>query len=368
MHPADAESPGPRCPSCRDALGGGAKICVRCGVHVPSGRPVLMKRSVDRDELEDRSENIVRKVSWLIPFGLYPIGSEAGGHSKPYATGLIAIATLCVSVLFWLGGAGQRRPEWLNDMMLWPKQTGQAPQVVDYKTFREIMREEYGDLLTERELRDLYEEAKDEVLSVRTYRPHQLITHALLHADILHLAGNMVFLLVLGCGINRAIGNVATLGAYVLLAILAAWAHMASEPPGSTTPMLGASGAVMGLAGMYLVLFPLHKIYMVIWQRWGLLVGFRLSHKVFALWGFVAVLFFIAFDVLYTALGVKSNVAHWAHLGGCIAGAGLAVAMLVSRGLHTGGDILSLVLGRFAWPLIGKPVGRVGKKAFWGLW
>ena len=85
-------------------------------------------------------------------------------------------------------------------------------------------------------------------------------------------------------------------------------------------PMLGASGAIMGLAGMYLVLAPVHRIYMTIWLRMGLMTGFRLLWKLWAVRGFWVVLFYIAFDVLATLIGSRDGTAHWAHLGGFVAG------------------------------------------------
>jgi len=120
--------------------------------------------------------------------------------------------------------------------------------------------------------------------------------------------------------------------------------------------MLGASGAIMGLAGMYFVLFPVHKVHMAAWLRWGFFLPIHLELGMFAVRGFWVVLFYIAFDVAFTALGAEDDVAHWAHLGGFLAGAGLALVLLFSRLVNArGGDILSAVLGRHAWALIGKP-------------
>jgi membrane associated rhomboid family serine protease len=113
---------------------------------------------------------------------------------------------------------------------------------------------------------------------------------------------------------------------------------------------------VMGLAGMYIVLFPIHKVHMAAWLRLGLLFRFRLSMSIFAVRGFWVVLFYIAFDVIYTLFGLEDDVAHWAHLGGFLAGAAIALILLCSRLVNArGGDILSVILGRHAWKLIGRP-------------
>ena len=139
----------------------------------------------------------------------------------------------------------------------------------------------------------------------------------------------------------------------------------AATAPGAATaavtPMVGASGAIMGLAGMYFVLFPVHKVHMAAWARWGLAFGFRLSLKMWAVRGFWVVLFYIAFDVVATAVGTESSTAHWAHLGGFIVGAVIALILLLARLLNArGGDIMSVILGRYAWALIGRPNRDLG--------
>ena len=190
-----------------------------------------------------------------------------------------------------------------------------------------------------------------------TFRWYQLFTHAFLHADILHLVGNLLFLLVLGARTNSAVGNVGTAVLYLVLAAAAGVSQMMlGGEPG--VPMLGASGAIMGLAGMYVVLFPLQYVFMVIWLRLGLIAAFRLAMKMFSMRGVYVVMFYIAFDVLYTLIGLESGTAHWAHLGGFFAGVVLAILLLVVRMVHTGNDVLSLVLGKAAWPLIGTPASH----------
>ena len=112
----------------------------------------------------------------------------------------------------------------------------------------------------------------------------------------------------------------------------------------------------MGLAGMYFVLFPVHKVHMAAWWRWCLAAGFRLSLRIFAVRGFWVVLFYIAFDVVFTTFGLEDDVAHWARLGGFIGGVMLASLLLICRLVNArGADIFSAILGRKAWTLIGRP-------------
>lgn len=363
------------CPSCGDSLPGEAMICVRCGIRIRSGRPIVTARDMDPDEMETRAENVIRPISWLIPFGLYPFFSEAMGKSKPIATWAIVIVTVIASAWFWAyEWSGSTEMRSLKNLMLW---SGDAKPDSDW-IIAFYNQTNYGDaeaFVAKRE--ELAGTVPDDELDVRTYealtgeqqclgryRFSQLITHAFLHGGLLHLAGNMLFLLVFGSRVNAVVGNIATVVLYFLLAIAAGLAHLSAAAAEMPMPMLGASGAIMGMAGMYLMLFPIHKVHMVIWMRWGLIAGFRLSSKIFALWGVLVVLSYIAFDVFYTALGAETTVAHWAHLGGFIAGFCLAAVLLMGRLVYSGSDVLSLVLGKYAWPLIGTPASHAGRKSW----
>jgi membrane associated rhomboid family serine protease len=189
-----------------------------------------------------------------------------------------------------------------------------------------------------------------------TFHAHQLLTHAFLHdygsirGFILHLAGNLLFMLVFGSRVNALLGNVATAVIYPILAVGAAAVYLwLGDPSG---PMLGASGAINGLAGMYLVLFPVHRVYCGMWFRFR----FWVAMKIFAVRGFWVLLIYFAYDALMVALKVSSGTAHWAHLGGFLIGVLIALGLLVSRQFNCGGgDLLSVALGRRAWGLIGRP-------------
>ncbi|MCJ7543985.1 MAG: rhomboid family intramembrane serine protease [Phycisphaerae bacterium] len=399
---AAAEAPKPaggrvvRCPSCIQPLPAESRICVDCGVKLPSGRPVLTSRGVDLDELEIKADKTIRPLSWLIPTGIYPLYSEALGRARPWATWTIAAITILTSIWFlaleWSGSPQLRSAK---NLMLWVGNAPPPPQRLlalylftsygDGDAFLAKVEELQGAVAKktppkpkkkpplpgppeeEEALSDEHVLAAHQALSPQQqclgqYRFSQLLTHAFLHGGLLHLAGNMLFLLVLGSRVNAAIGNLATLVLYPFLAMVAGWAFQVSAAAGLPMPLLGASGAVMGMAGMYVVLFPIHQIHMVAWWRRGLLLGAGLSKKIFALPGILVVLFYVSFDVIYTILRVETGVAHWAHLGGMIAGIGLALLLLVSRLVHTGGDGLSLVLGKYAWGLVGTPQAHARRR------
>ena len=201
---------------------------------------------------------------------------------------------------------------------------------------------------------------------------YQLLTHALLHGGFWHLAGNLLFFLVFGLAVNGLVGNIGTAIIYPLLAIFAGIAHYIDQQSGTASPMLGASGAIMGMAGMYFVFFPVHRVHVAVFIRpWPfafifffisifllryIVYVFKIYMKLFACRGFWILLFYIGWDVYYTISKTKDGTAHWAHLGGFLAGMAIALILVITRGVNCrGGDLLTVVFGKYAWPLVGKP-------------
>jgi membrane associated rhomboid family serine protease len=342
---------------------------VSCGIYVHSGRPIIMTRGVDENDLYDRVETIVKPLSWIFWTGIYPVYSEVMGRFRPWAIWAITAVTVIVSVWFLsYEYSDSPKMQSLKNLMLW---AGKArPDEEHIEILYAVSN--YGD-------RQAYETKKEELKAtvdekdlpltalnaltpeqkcIGEFRFYQFITHAFLHGGPVHLAGNMLFLLIFGSRVCAVIGNIWTTVLYFILAFGAAFTHMVMnglEPP---TPCLGASGAVMGMAGVYLVLFPIQKIYMTAWWRWGLYMGFRLSFGIFAVWGLWVVLFYIMFDIAAVVLGSESGVANWAHLGGFGWGIGAGLLLLMSRLVYSGSDVLSLIFGKYAWRLIGTPANR----------
>lgn len=376
----------PACPSCEQALPRNAKICVACGINTTTGRPILTSQYIDEDDLYASAREWLRWLSWLMwvtPMPI-PIRSQAFGTRKPYAIWTIAAATVLASITFFIAqksGAG-------SNLMLWPP--GQhapltassllSPQQI-HRLARKMTpeeREEFHRQFNDPNNRllddDLVRREMDTILAQKLppsghFEWYQLITHAFLHdtSSILnftmHLGGNLLFLLVFGTRVNALIGDLATAIVYPILAICAASAHILSLGNGPAMPMLGASGAIMGLAGMYLILFPAHRVYCAMWI--SIWIWFRrifFGCKIFQMRGFWLLLIYLGYDILMNVIGAAlghhggGGVAHWAHIGGFLTGATIALALLFSRLFNThGGDILSVTLGKNAWPLIGKP-------------
>lgn len=166
-----------------------------------------------------------------------------------------------------------------------------------------------------------------------------LITSLFVHADILHLLGNMLFLFIFGGPVESAMGSRRFLVFYFLAGLVAVVFHILSISliPKEyllnrailnpwVTPTLGASGAISGVMGAYIIYYPRTRVtfiypifiiplilylpawvYVMIWFIYQLLMG------------------------LITLLGIVTSVAYWAHIGGFIAGIALAPYFLDPR-------------------------------------
>lgn len=137
-----------------------------------------------------------------------------------------------------------------------------------------------------------------------------LFTHMFLHGDMGHLLGNMLFLFIYGFSLEVALGRLWFLGIY-LLAGLSGGILFSAMSLHSLQPLVGASGAIFGLLGMYLGLYGMKKI------RFFWSIGFYAHYfsapalVLLPYWGLIE---------LYDQLTNPGVVAHYAHIGGLIAG------------------------------------------------
>ena len=141
-----------------------------------------------------------------------------------------------------------------------------------------------------------------------------LITSLFLHGDFMHLFGNMLYLWVFGDNIEDSMGHVRFVCFYLLCGVLAALAHVVADPA-STVPTIGASGAISGVLGAYLVLHPRAKVLVPI-----IIIPLYVP-------AFILLLIWIGFQVLQASMtGVAGGgVAWWAHIGGFVIGAILVI-------------------------------------------
>ena len=147
-----------------------------------------------------------------------------------------------------------------------------------------------------------------------------------IHGGGLHLASNMLFLWVFGSSMEQSLGAVRFLLLYLATGVAAVLTHTAIDPQ-SQAPLIGASGAVSGVLGAYLLTYPYNRIRALILM---ILVTVIELPAVWLLGGW------FAWQLLQglTSLGLSSavNVAFFAHVGGFVAGVALiALARLVTR-------------------------------------
>lgn len=140
-----------------------------------------------------------------------------------------------------------------------------------------------------------------------------LFTSMFLHGGWMHLIGNMLYLWIFGNNIEDAMGHARFVLFYLLCGVGAA-AAQAGIDPSSMVPMIGASGAISGVLGGYLLLFPRAKV--VVLLPLGVIAPlFRLpAMLVLGLWFALQLV-----NAQFQASG-ESGVAFWAHIGGFVAG------------------------------------------------
>jgi rhomboid family protein len=151
-----------------------------------------------------------------------------------------------------------------------------------------------------------------------------LLTSMFMHGGWAHLLGNMWFLWIFGDNIEDDMGRWRYIGFYLLCGLVASLAHVFISAWGDSAqvPSLGASGAISGVMGAYLVLHPQRRVTVL------------LLRMVTQVPGYVAVGIWFVFQViegLGVLGGMRGGVAYGAHIGGFLAGAALAKLFVIGR-------------------------------------
>jgi membrane associated rhomboid family serine protease len=149
-----------------------------------------------------------------------------------------------------------------------------------------------------------------------------LLTSMFMHGSIMHIAGNMWFLWIFGDNIEQDLGRVRYLIFYLLCGLLASLTHVLlnTSGPSAEMPSLGASGAISGVMGAYLVLHPHRRVTVL------------LLRMVTQVPGYVAVGIWFLFQIVSGWLDHGAGgVAYGAHIGGFVAGAALAMPFMIGR-------------------------------------
>jgi membrane associated rhomboid family serine protease len=142
-----------------------------------------------------------------------------------------------------------------------------------------------------------------------------LVTSMFLHGSWMHLLGNMWFLWVFGNNVEDSMGRPRFVVFYLLCGLAAALLQVLTSPS-SGVPMVGASGAISGVMGAYLVLYPRVRVFTLV------PLGFILTTVALPAWTMLGYWLLIQFVSGLTAIGGEpgGGVAFWAHVGGFVAG------------------------------------------------
>ena len=264
---------------------------------------------------------------------VFPIGDAPNPRAIPVVTYLLIAANVAVFVLVTLPLSGVRANP--SDPLLREYVAAVERSVDDPTAVREFARNAT---------------AYDLFVLVHGFRPSapqlsDLFTSLFLHANFLHLFGNMLFLWIYGDNVEHRVGRGRYLVAYLGTGLAASLFHWVTAPD-SPLPTIGASGAISGVLGFYFVWFPQNKVRLL----WLLPPIFM---DVFMVPARIVLGFYLILDNLVPFLiigGRGGGVAHGAHIGGFAAGvvaAWLHDRLLVRRGeqevaTHPGEDPLVL--------------------------
>lgn len=161
-----------------------------------------------------------------------------------------------------------------------------------------------------------------------------IFTSMFMHGSLMHIGGNMLYLWIFGNNIEDALGHVKFLVFYLLCGVLAAALHIYMSLVGSSIvgpyiPTLGASGAIAGVLGAYIILYPKAKIDTLLMLGWFWDMIRIPAYYVLGVW------FLLQLTGTFGTGGqVGGGVAYWAHVGGFVAGM-LLILLFGGRKLAT---------------------------------
>jgi membrane associated rhomboid family serine protease len=175
-----------------------------------------------------------------------------------------------------------------------------------------------------------------ESLVLQDWSPLGFLGHQFLHVGFFHLAGNMILLWVFGNALNGIMHDIDFVAAYLGTGIIAAATHLLVDG----SPAVGASGAISGLMGLYLTVYPRNDVSCFYWI-------FRPG--TFEIKGYLLITGWFAWDLISAIRGVP-GIACWAHVGGMVGGFCLGLLLLKLQRIHLADydnpTILDIVAGQ----------------------
>ena len=137
------------------------------------------------------------------------------------------------------------------------------------------------------------------------------LTSMFLHGSWMHLIGNLWFLWIFGNNVEDSMGHLRYLVFYLGSGVVATLAHVFTDPS-STTPLVGASGAISAVMGAYLVLYPKARVHTLFF--------FLVFFRIVPLPAWVILGYWFLIQLVSTSAGAAGGVAYAAHVGGFLAG------------------------------------------------
>ncbi len=168
------------------------------------------------------------------------------------------------------------------------------------------------------------------LLTLETNQPVSPITtifsSMFLHGGFLHLGGNMLYFWIFGNNIEDKLGHIRFLIFYLLAGVAAAYGYSIMDP-NSTVPMIGASGAISGVLGAYLILFPRARVHTILFFGFFWQVVRVPALIVIGFWAIIQ----FANGILTEAVRGQGGVAWFAHVGGFLFGVSMIKLWLPRR-------------------------------------
>jgi membrane associated rhomboid family serine protease len=242
-----------------------------------------------------------------------PIGDAPNPKGTPFVTWALVALNVAVFLLFNVP-LGSRRAD-VNDPA--------------FREYVEVMAREMQGRVDVREL-VARTSAFDLFSFEHGYRPAapqvtDLLSCMFLHGGVMHLFGNMLFLWIYGDNVERRLGAIPYLLAYLATGVAATLTH-ALVFSSSDMPLVGASGAISGVLGFYFVFFPRNTVRMLVLLPPFLMQVFEIPAR------YVLGTYLLVDNLLPLLFVGEGGVAHGAHIGGFVAG-GLAAWVMDRRGL-----------------------------------
>ena len=225
-------------------------------------------------------------------------------HSRPYVTmGIIAVNT--VVLLYELALGGLETTKFYYEWGLVPAKLTQGVSEFGQICDGKLLRNAFGNVV-----------CRGTVVTLEAPNPAwvTMFSAMFIHGGLMHFGGNMLYLWVFGDNIEDRLGHWKYLAFYLVCGVAATWAQVAINTD-SQVPTIGASGAIAGVLGAYLLLFPYSRISTLV------LMYFIMVIRVPALF-LLGFWFFLQnfFQGLGSLGSTGGGVAYWAHIGGFVAG------------------------------------------------